>query len=477
MGRDIKDYVALILVTPKDFKRVAMLHTRQIRFLPAKKVFFVGSSEVGELLEKEKQEGVYGENIDRVGFINENEILPMDDVHRVRSERLDGKASRGATGWYYQQFLKMSYAAMCEEEYYMVWDGDTVPCAEFSMFSQEEGSTYGTPYLDLKQEYHEEYFTTMARLIPGMKKVIGKSFISEHMLFRKDLMLKMIAKIESNDAIEGSSYWEKIFGCLTKEELNSTCFSEFETYGTFVALTSPSAYRLREWHSFRNAGIFFDPNKMSDRDFAWLGRDFFAASFEKGNQLLPANQNLFDNPYYQERLSARQMFEILREEAGQELHDVWWDEEAQGGKKEPEQEEDIRDFVPDRSEPGKDAIDPEEYKIYRELGEEYERTNVNQAYICYENAAFLCGDEKELAQIEARMERMVRRRPALRLPLRQVRPAHQPRIFQERLRHRGCRHRRRAQHGRSETDLLHRQGPREATPAQRTGEHEPLIQV
>ena len=48
------------------------------------------------------------------------------------------------------------------------------------------------PYLDLKNEYHEEYFSTIEKILPGMKKCIRKSFISEHMIFNVNYELSFI---------------------------------------------------------------------------------------------------------------------------------------------------------------------------------------------------------------------------------------------------------------------------------------------
>ena len=74
----------------------------------------------------------------------------------------------------------MQYAFECRDEYYMVWDGDTVPCRKIEMFSKETDQ----PYLDLKHEYHPEYFDTMGKILPGFRKVIERSFISEHKTIR-----------------------------------------------------------------------------------------------------------------------------------------------------------------------------------------------------------------------------------------------------------------------------------------------------
>ena len=305
--KDVSAYDALIVVTAKDYRRVARHYKRILQDLPAKRVTVVGSEEVLSEMMKDDLP-------DEFTFIDENAILPFDAVYEAISERMaevlaGRELPRGIAGWYYQQFLKMSYADYCADDYYMVWDGDTIPCHPFSMFSEQ-----GKPYLDVKNEYVPAYFSTMEKLIPGLTKLIGPSFISEHMLFRTKLMQELLEKIEANDEIPGQIYWQKILNVLTPEELQTNSFSEFETYGSYMALAHADVYRLREWHSFRLGAEFFDVDTICDRDFAWLGRDFDAISFEKNLTVREDHKNLFDNPEYQAKMSARQMLENAQKE-------------------------------------------------------------------------------------------------------------------------------------------------------------------
>lgn len=321
-----RNFDTLVVITPNDFLRLISNYSRLVRWLPDGKIIFIGSDIVGELVSEliadlKENTGLQlqqpaGEEFPegRLGFINENDVIPFDDVHSVMAARmeplLNGKElPRGITGWYYQQFLKMEYSRICKDEYYMSWDGDTVPCKKVEMFNDE-----GKPYLDLKHEYNELYFTTMGKLISGLKKFIEPSFISEHMLIKCDIMKKLIAKIESNESIPGSRFYEKIINCIPLEDIQGNGFSEFETYGSFVCLTSPQTYMLREWHSFRLAGEFFDPETISDDDYLWLSHDFDAISFEKGMTVREDHKNLFDNKEYQSKLTAGQMLKLAQEE-------------------------------------------------------------------------------------------------------------------------------------------------------------------
>jgi len=311
-------YDALIVVTARDFERVQSQYHRLVANLPARRILFVGSTEVAGLVERS---GLG----DRVGFLDENRILPFDEVHAVMTKALEDvlqgqELPRGITGWYYQQFLKMQYARMCEDTYYLVWDGDTIPCGPFSMFHESQE----VPYLDLKGEYHEMYFTTLSKLLPGMHKCIEKSFIAEHMLINCEIMRQMLLEIEANRNLPGDTFWEKVIHAIEVRDLQENSFSEFETYGTYVALKYPEAYRLRNWHSFRYGGVFYHLDTISDDDYKWLAKDFFAISFEKGDFVREDQGNLFDNKKYQEKLSARQMLEIAQEEFGEGSYiEVW----------------------------------------------------------------------------------------------------------------------------------------------------------
>ena len=317
---NMNNFDTIIMTTPADFERVRLHIKRQEELLPGRKIYFVGSSRVGELLEEYLRENPGSE---RLGFIDENSILSFDLVNDCMAEHmkdiLKGQIMpRGVTGWYYQQFLKMQYAFDCRDEYYMSWDGDTVPCMAFNMFSED-----GLPFMDLKREYHEEYFLTLKRILPGLGKLIEKSFISEHMLFKCSCMKELTGEIEKNQELSGESFWEKIIHAIPPEMITKSAFSEFETYGSFITAHHPESYRLRSWHSFRVGGDFFDPETICERDYRWLSRDFAAISFEKWSKVREDQKNLFDNPRYQEKLTARQMLEIAQEEFRDGYIEVW----------------------------------------------------------------------------------------------------------------------------------------------------------
>ena len=153
-----KSFNVLIVVTPSDCERVLPLYPRLVENFDYGNLCFIGTPKVGELARSSAIK-------DHADWIDENDIIPFDDVHACMTKRLapiigDEPLSRGVTGWYYQQFLKMQYSNICKDEYYMVWDGDTVPCRKVNMFSKETGQ----PYLDLKHEWVSS-FRDLGRLL------------------------------------------------------------------------------------------------------------------------------------------------------------------------------------------------------------------------------------------------------------------------------------------------------------------------
>nr|WP_297705561.1 DUF6492 family protein [uncultured Butyrivibrio sp.] len=320
MGIENK-FDVLIVVTADDCQRLMPLYPRLIGNYKYGKLCFIGPSKVTDVVKSSVA-------ISEASLVvDENTLIQFDDVHRCMADKLKDilkgrEMPRAVTGWYYQQFLKMQYSAVCKDEYYMVWDGDTIPCRQINMFQPESGK----PYLDLKHEYHPEYFETITRILPGFRKVIERSFISEHMLIKVDIMQNLINDIEKNDSIPGTKFWEKIINSIPPEKITDSSFSEFETYGTYVAVKYPDIYKLRDWHSFRLGAQFFSIETITDRDFEWLGRDFDAISFEK-NQLMMGDGNSFMNdPEYQKKLSAKQMLQAIQMEFNGGYKEIWADD-------------------------------------------------------------------------------------------------------------------------------------------------------
>lgn len=388
-----QSFDTLIMITPKDFLRLKSNYARLVQNLPSENLIFVGSTEVGTLLE----ECNLGP---RVQFLNEDDILPFAQVHQVMREHLSDllkgtDVPRGATGWYYQQFLKMQYSKMSKHAYYMTWDGDTIPCKPFSMFHPSSS----LPYMDLKAEHHGIYFETMAKILPGMHKCITQSFISEHMLFSSEIMQNMIQDIENNETISGTTFYEKIIHAIEPIKIKDSAFSEFETYGTYICLTNPSAYRLREWHSFRLAGQFFNPDEISDSDYQWLSHDFDAISFEKNQEVHEKSNNIFNNPVYQAKMSARRLLEEIQKDFEEGYIEIW-NAHIQAGS-DPLSQKKSQSSVLSNTELSEDLKKVLEFS---KRGDGSFSINPDQAFLSYQHAINLCKDSAICESLQQKID-------------------------------------------------------------------------
>lgn len=228
-------------------------------YLPIKNIVIIGAEEIRNSMPNDA----------RLSFMDEKDIIDKDRVIQILKERCAGSENRA--GWYYQQFLKMSYSEICNEDYYLIWDSDTIPVHKVSMVEK------GHPVFDMKTENHKAYFRTIHRILPGFSKLGNKSFISEHMLISVDLMKSLIKEIE---AVSKENYIFTIINAINVKDLGCG-FSEFETYGTYVCTKYPKLYKQRIWKSLRDGSIFFKKSVISNKERIWLSQYYDAISFEK----------------------------------------------------------------------------------------------------------------------------------------------------------------------------------------------------
>lgn len=233
-------------------------------YIPFKRMIVIGNNEVKKMLIEYQD----------IIFMNEEDMISYSEIYRIIAEisKGDSRCTK-RTGWYLQQFLKMKYAYLCEDEYYLLWDGDSIPTHRLHFFEE------GRPIFGQKEEFCEAYFRTMAKLIPQLKKSTKYSYISEHMVISVSLMKELVQRIEMN-ALSGMPFYETILRNIDINDLDKSGFSEFETYGTFCKIFHSDCYVEKKWNSLRPANYYFDIDKLRKEDLDWLSGDYDAISFE-----------------------------------------------------------------------------------------------------------------------------------------------------------------------------------------------------
>lgn len=267
------EYKLVILCTESTIDNVIQYMTVWNRFLQPKSIVIIAPRVVCNIL-SERQWGSKTEIIDEdkvcegLSFLDVKQMMNKLSPNNLKVEK--------RVGWYFQQFLKMAYCTICDDESYLVWDSDTVPTHEIEM--KKNNLTY---FFDVKTEYHKPYFDTINKLFPDLNRKNEYSYISEHMIFRKDIMLEIISKIESNSNLHGRSFWEKILWAVDKDQLSKSGFSEFETYGLYVSNYYKNRYCIRNWSSLRDGTVLFTRGGYN-KDFmlAKMSKKYDAITFE-----------------------------------------------------------------------------------------------------------------------------------------------------------------------------------------------------
>ena len=159
-----------------------------------------------------------------VQVISEDEFIPNMTLEQLRT--LSVPRFPRAAGWYFQQLLKLQFAFVDpEDDYYLIWDADTVPLRPMQFFSPDGGML-----LTRADEHHAPYFETYRRLFSEDPRR-EFSFIAQHMLIQKSVALEMLGRIEQQTP--GGENWAwKIMRSLPDQGDN--LFSEYETYGHYV---------------------------------------------------------------------------------------------------------------------------------------------------------------------------------------------------------------------------------------------------
>lgn len=211
-------------------------------------------------------------------YVDEDNVYPGLTYRQVASlmEEICGNSSK--TGWYFQQFLKLAWAFKCKTKNYIVIDADTIPLAPLC-FIDSSGKFVFTK----KIEYNKPYFDTIEELFNNkVSRVVDFSFVSEHMIFSVDHVKEMLALINDNEGLIGSSFYEKILRATGKAHLLVSGFSEFETYGNFMMSFYPQECNTHSYRTQREA-VYVLGSKPTKAQLEWASQSYDIISIEVAN--------------------------------------------------------------------------------------------------------------------------------------------------------------------------------------------------
>ncbi len=214
---------------------------------------------------------------DTLRFICEDDVIPGLTFESMKKFVVEYGIEENRTGWYFQQFLKLGWALRSDSsQWYASWDSDTFPLKTISFFNQDN-----KPVFNIKKEYKSSYFETIMS-IWKLEKCVPYSFISEAMIFNKDIVKELLSEC-SNDI---SLFWKNIIKEASNSSDKQTGFSEFETYGTYVLTRYPDMYSTRKIKALRMGARAYGMNPTS-ADLWRASLNFETVSFERWSRHIP----------------------------------------------------------------------------------------------------------------------------------------------------------------------------------------------
>lgn len=209
-----------------------------------------------------------------ITFLDEDRLIPGVDLAAIqRILNLKAGAPRRG-GWYFQQFLKMQACRFPGiADHYLIWDSDTILLRELEFFD-ETGKVLVTP----TKRHHKPYFQTIKRLL-DLDRRTDYSFIAEHLMVKTAYMRELLERLTAC-ATDGQSWAEAILDAVTPAHLATIGFSEYETYGTFVAASYPDSFTTRELKGTRKGAVAFGMDLDAHDLFALMQSGYIYATFE-----------------------------------------------------------------------------------------------------------------------------------------------------------------------------------------------------
>src|SRR3989338_866531 len=144
-------------------------------------------------------------------------------------------------GWIYQQLIKLYSAFVIPgiSSNVLLIDADTVFLKKVRFLANR-----GVPLFNVGDEYHLPYFEHMAKLIPGIHRMIpNNSGITHHMLVQRSILKDLFDTVF---CIHHVDFWKAFCRCIEKSEMGKSAASEYEIYFNFV-LANTNQYKLRNF--------------------------------------------------------------------------------------------------------------------------------------------------------------------------------------------------------------------------------------
>lgn len=195
-------------------------------------------------------------------FVDETQVLGYG------AKRLKVTTTNGIdrSGWIYQQLLKLS-GNVGSHKNFLVIDADHILLKPHVFIDADRRHIFY-----MSREYNYPYYENMSR-VSGVSREDALSYVAHKMIFNKDLLQQLKAKIEHDNQQYGM-HWDEII--VNSLDLSTqSAFSEYETYGHFVPVECKHTLPWRQKTLRKNSTRLPSYDELSSR----YGKKFLSVTF------------------------------------------------------------------------------------------------------------------------------------------------------------------------------------------------------
>lgn len=170
-------------------------------------------------------------------------------IYKNDEDKADWFATKcNRRGWIFQQLLKL-YAPFVIpgiSSNVLCVDSDLIFLKKQAFLTDNNAGLYA-----YSNEYYKSYFDHMNRLLPKLKKIDkSKSGICHHMLFQREVLVKLFEEIKFYHNTEP---WIAFSECIDPSRINKATCSEYEIYFNYLFFNDPKArIRFLKWDDCKN---------------------------------------------------------------------------------------------------------------------------------------------------------------------------------------------------------------------------------
>lgn len=208
---------AVIVSAPKDYTKLSFCidHLNKNVFPKITKIFIITPTKID----------LKSKDIDIVNYLD-NEVISFDR-NKIKYR----------PNWQFSQYLKL-FQNITKDDKYLVVDADHFLVSKFNIYNEKK-----QPYFFLTNDQNAKEYFNFSNKIFNVGRSYNHSFISEIMLFDKNIIDNMISSTNFNR--------KNIYDFMAINTDSNCHLSEYELYGNYVEINYPNFYEKKYIKQFR----------------------------------------------------------------------------------------------------------------------------------------------------------------------------------------------------------------------------------